>query len=77
MSAVEPDETLTLRSFAEWIVAMDEPGAVERRTLTMTKIIEAAKEALATDDRMIESSNHRVCSCAPLGGRHEPGCDFR
>jgi len=35
------------RSFVAWIVALDEPGATERRTITMTKIIEAARSALA------------------------------
>jgi hypothetical protein len=35
-----------LRSLAQWLVALDEPEATERRTVTMTQIIEQAREAL-------------------------------
>ncbi len=44
------------KSFAQWIVALDEPDAIERRTVTMTQIIEAARAALAAAGADTESS---------------------
>ena len=35
-----------LRTFAEWIVDLDRPGNKERRTITLTKVIKAAEQAL-------------------------------
>lgn len=33
-------------SVLRWLVALDQPGSVERRTVTLTRIIERAREAL-------------------------------
>jgi hypothetical protein len=38
-----------LKELAEWLVRMDEPGSVARQTVTLTRIIERAKDALAAD----------------------------
>lgn len=43
----ETEKPFTPHGLAEWLVAMDEPGSSTRRTITLTKIIEAARESLA------------------------------
>lgn len=40
---------LTLRSLAQWLVAMDEPDSSQRRTVTLTQIIDEARAALESD----------------------------
>lgn len=45
------DREQRLYSFARWIVSLDDddpdsPGRKERQTITLTKIVERAKEAL-------------------------------
>lgn len=32
------------RAFTDWLIAMDEPGSGQRRTVTLTMIIERAKD---------------------------------
>jgi hypothetical protein len=51
---LKPQERDPLTEFAEWIVALDDidgPGAEARRTVTLNKIIERAREALDGNDR--------------------------
>lgn len=35
-----------LRDFAHWLLELDEPGSEERRTVTLTQIINKARSAL-------------------------------
>lgn len=48
--AVVEEQRERLEAFARWIVAMDDPenlaGRVDRQTVTLTKIVDRAREAL-------------------------------
>lgn len=46
----ENERLLRCKSLAQWLVALDEPDAAERRTVTLTQIIEQAKAALQVDE---------------------------
>lgn len=39
----------TARDFVEWLVSLDEPGSEERRSVTLNRIIERGREALADE----------------------------
>lgn len=39
-----------LTYFATWLVSLDEPGSGERKTITLNKIIEKAREALKVEN---------------------------
>jgi len=43
------------RALAQWLVALDEPGASERRTITLTQVIEQARAALAADAGAVDA----------------------
>jgi hypothetical protein len=53
MDELEPSERIggteqheALADFADWIVSLDDVGAQERQSITLTKIIERARQAL-------------------------------
>lgn len=57
-----------LRQFADWIVDLDRPGNEERRTITMTKIIKAAEQALREYDESCKCVHPSHCEIH-RGGR--------
>jgi len=53
VDGVAPEQTLY--GLASWLVSMDEPGSSARQTVTLTAIIEAAREALSHDATALAS----------------------
>jgi hypothetical protein len=45
------EESQTLRGLATWLVSLDEPGSVDRRTITLAEIIHQAELALEGKER--------------------------
>jgi hypothetical protein len=62
-------EALTPRGLVEWLVAMDAPDSSTRRTVTLTKIIDAAKEALA-------ACEEPLCPCGEPAPKGWAPCTF-
>lgn len=70
----ERDRLRDCKSLAQWLVAMDEPDSSQRRTVTLTEIIEAARAALSTGDRQDDDSHVRTAEATqPAQARPDSG----